>query len=517
MPQERCKWFNEDFLQEIKHFLPTKRWYGAKDEEIQKIEVGDKFILEETGGQLFTIIDVYLENGQVQKYSLPLAFDFDGKKADSSSDVFAKVECDGKKGVVFDGVVSDKFATKVVQEMSKGSVIERKDGGRVVFSSNIIGKEIIGKLSQDVQEKLISGEQSNSSIIIGSDLIIKFYRRVSKGRHPEVDTCRYLTEVADFKNAPQYLGSVESINNKGDSTAVAILQSFVRNQGDGWDNTVGYLRRFFEDLEYDHVIKPKLDESGRHAIFLAAMKTLGKRTAEMHQAFTIGGDEAFNPEPVTKEDIQNWIEALKVQAEKTKKALEKGYGDGLPDHIEGEVKEVLDNWNLVEAKIEELTPDCLDICKTRFHGDYHLGQVVVSDQGDYFLMDFEGEPLKPLHERHIKGPQMKDVAGMVRSFNYAAWGTLLTYTNDKEVRDRLLPWVEDWERKSVNAFLRGYKHAIKGCKAFPKDDKVAENLLDFFVLEKSLYEVVYEVANRPDWLPIPIMGVRRIIGLDRES
>ena len=145
-----------------------------------------------------------------------------------------------------------------------------------------------------------------------------------------------------------------------------------------------------------------------------------------------------------------------------------------------------------------------------------MGQIVVS-RGDFYILDFEGEPLRPLNERNIKQIQLKDVAGMIRSFNYATFGVIFNdKLNKKYSIEKMMPWVKDWEQNTVKAFLKGYTDEIKGCPSYPANDDAAKKMLDLFVMEKALYEVVYEVANRPDWLPVPIMGLYRLMGLDEE-
>lgn len=498
--------------------LPNKRWYSSKNYEITKIDLVNQVIVKETGEQLFAILKVHLNNGEVHDYFLPLSIDW-GSETDEQfkgniNSIFSRTRCRGEVGTLYDAIYSEKFATKIVEQMGKDFVVDCGKNGKIAFSSNKLGKDLIKKLNNPI-EKTISTEQSNSSVIIGDDLILKIYRKVAEGKHPEVDVCRYLTEVAGFKNTPPYLGVAESYNSKGKPTALAILQGFIRNQGDGWSNTLAYLERFFEDIGNINYDSKKSGSSGRHSLFLGTMETLGKRTAEMHKAFAKGGVEGFEPEAVTKQDIKTLISSVKEQSVVAKKAIEERLHK-LPLNVKENASKLLDSWHLLDKRINELTINEDGLVKTRYHGDYHLGQLVVA-QGDFYILDFEGEPLRPLNERNVKQIQLKDVAGMIRSFNYATFGILFNdKLNKKYSIEKMKPWVKDWEKNVVNSFLKGYTDEIKGCKAYPANDKDAKKILDLFIMEKALYEVIYEVANRPDWLPVPIMGLYRLIELDEE-
>ena len=188
-------------------------------------------------------------------------------------------------------------------------------------------------------------------------------------------------------------------------------------------------------------------------------------------------------------------------------------------NLSGEVRENTENllahWSVLTDRIKALVPEHVKAMKTRFHGDYHLGQVVVAD-GDFYLLDFEGEPLRPLMERQIKHTVLKDVAGMVRSFDYAAFGAVLMFVVP-EHRAMITPLVAEWQQRATEAFLKGYFDNMDGCPSLPDDAETTQDILDLFVLEKALYEVIYEVANRPDWVAIPLNGMLRLVDLNGEQ
>ncbi len=370
-----------------------------------------------------------------------------------------------------------------------------KTNNNISISCTELGKKLINN-NQNAEVRVFDGEQTNTSIFVGEDIVIKIYRNVSSGMHPEVEICRYMTEVAGFKNSPPYLGKVETIGADGETATLAILQGFVKNQGDCFSNAVKYLESCFDDSDVNHTA------------FLDRIRVLGIRTAEMHKAFAYGGNAAFEPELVTEKDVQLWVKRVKNQAVEAKLALENFAGD-----TPKQVKDLLSNWGKIISKIDDFTPTELNIVKTRCHCDYHLGQVIASD-GDFYILDFEGEPIRSVKERREKQCQLKDVAGMARSFNYASWAALFAYAEKyKKPFNELLPFVEDWEKQAVDAYLESYQKAIKGCQSYPKDDMTARELFDMFVLERALYEIVGEIVNRPDWLRIPVQGVCQIIGI----
>jgi maltose alpha-D-glucosyltransferase / alpha-amylase len=253
------------------------------------------------------------------------------------------------------------------------------------------------------------------------------------------------------------------------------------------------------------------------AAFLAQIRMLGQRTAELHRAFAVPTDDpAFAPEKITKKDLQASRKRAREQADKALRALRDGRR-----HFNGEVADVveqlLDRSAEITARLDELLPEDLDVMKTRCHGDYHLGQVVrVSN--DFHILDFEGEPTRPLDERRLKRLPLIDVAGMLRSFDYATWTAVLRRSDlEPRAQEKVLACAMHWQREVSQEFLAGYEEAIGDCSSYPEDRAMALRIIQFYALEKALYEIAYEAAHRPDWLPIPVRGVQRLLDSEQET
>jgi len=384
-----------------------------------------------------------------------------------------------------------------------------RSGGRIVCRPTKAFP--FGRAVREMSVERLGREQSNTSVLIGGDVILKAFRRIQPGIHPEVEIGRFLTEVAGFSNAPPLLGSVELQDAAGEPTALAVLQGFVRNQGDGWGFTLDYLDRLMNQIELAHS-ETEPDLADLHVMFEALSETLGRRIAELHKAFSLPvDDEAFRPEPVVPADVEAWCDGVAEQAHGAEQALRRALAAGLPEDVHHDVDALLGRWAEVEAACGRLRGQPCPTVKTRIHGDLHLGQVVVVRE-DFFILDFEGEPLRPMTQRRAKQSPLKDVAGMLRSFEYAASAALQRRLEVAPgVADRLRRGLASWQRAASQRFLGGYRSAVAGCASIPPDDAEFIRLLDLFLLEKVLYEIRYEAANRPDWLAIPVKGALRLL------
>jgi maltose alpha-D-glucosyltransferase/alpha-amylase len=263
-------------------------------------------------------------------------------------------------------------------------------------------------------------------------------------------------------------------------------------------------------------------ESGEpFGMHLVMMTTLGQRTAELHRALAQStGNAAFDPEPITAGDLARWADAARTQAEAAFAALP-GTLDRLPADVRADAEQLLSRRAEAMDRLSALASMPAGGVKTRIHGDYHLGQVVRA-QNDWYILDFEGEPAKTLEERRAKSSPLRDVAGMLRSFNYAAWAALFRLDSAGEGSNSgdspALAAARDWERRSVASFLDGYRTAIEGCPVWPDgEDTTARGLLTLFLLEKAFYEIGYEAANRPNWIGIPVKGVLGLLDDAKEE
>jgi maltose alpha-D-glucosyltransferase/alpha-amylase len=504
-------------------YLPKQRWFGAKDGRIDAVRLGPAAELRGDGETfLLAQVDVDLAGEEPQRYFLPMALVWDEAAASVGSPLLAYLLARARRGPrlggIYDAMQSDRFVRALLDAIGRGEDIP-VDGGRlsVVRTDRFQPAEI----GAEDEIRRIGMEQSNTSLLVGDKLVVKAFRRLARGPHPELEIARFLTEVAGFRNTPPLYGAIEHVDGEGVPTALATVQVFVRNQGDGWTFTVEWLQRALEEIRIGAstpVPAPEnlpehlpVDEDEAEDVYFTLAGTLGRRTAELHRAFAIGsGDPAFEPEPLTRQDVAGWAAAARAQAERAFQALGQAV-DRMPEEARDVARVLLDRRQECLDLIARLVAGDVQAVKTRLHGDYHLGQVL-KVQADWFLIDFEGEPLRPLEERRRKHSPLRDVAGMLRSFEYAAWATVRRLTDHSpEATASILGPALEWQQKASAAFLEGYRDAISGCPSLPADPGAARRLLDFFVLEKACYEIAYEAANRPGWLDIPVKGVLGIL------
>jgi maltose alpha-D-glucosyltransferase / alpha-amylase len=383
---------------------------------------------------------------------------------------------------------------------------------------------------RDYRSRVGSAEQSNTSILYGDQLILKIFRRLQPGENPDVEIGRFLTEVAKFPRIAPFLGEISIVPANGETTTIAMLQGLVANQGDGWQWFLDQLRNFFAsvsslssppqsfapDFLNEREIPGEATEYADTAMQAAAL--LGRRTAEMHLALsTSSGDEAFAAEPLTAEDLAADARRIDAQITSTLEALKTKLST-LKDLTADDAALLLSRRIDLFARSHAITASTSGGQRIRIHGDYHLGQTLRTRNsedrsGDFVLLDFEGEPARPLAERRQKQSPLKDVAGMIRSFSYAAYSGLDRYLNadseDTHVADagRLTAWAILWQNSVASEFLRNYREAIHVNPALLPAPSQSQSLLTAYLLEKALYELLYELNNRPAWLRIPLVGI----------
>lgn len=497
-------------------FLANQRWFASKNKRIDAVTVRTHCAIDDGGtGFLVAACDVDLEDKSTGRYVLPLAVTWEAPTGESypgglQPHALAKVRKANRIGLLHDAMADASFAALAVRAIMGSLTVPSSDGGRVVFTPTEAMNDV--QVSADCAARPLTLEQSNSSAQVGDEMIFKLYRRQARGIHPEVEIGTFLTDVAKFANVPPLLGSVEWIEPDGTPNALGILQGMIVNQGDGWAYTLDFLGRHLETRFLQGAETTVPDEAGADiTVYLRMAETLGRRIGELHAAFAIEtGDPAFRPQPVTAADIQGWRRAVKKQAGLARTAL-KRVKSRVPADVAAMIGKFLEEWSEVENLITRLTLGGVKLLKTRCHGDLHLGQVLMA-KDDIYVIDFEGEPARTLKERRAKTSPLRDVAGMVRSFDYAAWAALFERTGVRsDAMDQERAWAEEWQQTAQGVFLAAYQQATASCASVPRNKRAFKQLLDFFVLEKVLYEICYEAANRPDWLQIPIRGLHRML------
>jgi maltose alpha-D-glucosyltransferase/alpha-amylase len=464
---------------------------------------------------LIATVSVELQDGKGrQSYALPVSIlwsdETDGM-ASLAPFILARVRKGAKTGLLCDAMTDDRFVREFVAAMGAKRELP-VDGGKLCFTptSAFPADVDVGALTINRAAR----EQTNTSVRLGDRMLLKLYRRLQPGIHPELEIGRYLTEIGGYANTPKLLGSLVHVDGAGTPTALAVLAAYVANQGDGWEHTLEYLKPLFEEAD---LLPTEAfgDTAERHGPYLARMHTLGRRVAELHRAFAMPTeDPAFAGEPIRARDLARWREAVLAQARAALEAVER-LDKTLTGDDRAAARRLVAARRTLRDRIRAVVPAAVTAVKTRCHGDLHLGQVMVA-QNDFYIIDFEGEPTRPLDERRAKRSPLRDVAGMLRSFDYAAAVALRNRAHQRpEQVPTVMALADDWRKRTKLAFLEGYRAAIVGCPSYPKEEGVATALLDLFTLEKALYEIGYEAANRPDWARIPIEGVLELIEAKR--
>ncbi len=362
-----------------------------------------------------------------------------------------------------------------------GPPLPTEAGGALVFTSTrLLGEILVGR-AEPIEP--VRGEQSNTSIRFGDALMLKLFRRLQFGPNPEVEVGYFLSQHTHFRGSPGVVGSIEYLSPGGASASLALLQRFELNRGDAWTTTLARLERILDGAAPGDSVE--------------AMARLGHTTADLHIALSSGSAE-FSAEPIEEADVATWRQAILEEVQTAVQALARR-------HVVLDAQALLRRTDGIAA--------LKGARKTRHHGDYHLGQVLERDDGSFVIIDFEGEPSKPLAQRRERRSPLRDVAGMLRSLDYARNAAIRA--GDPRNAERVRR-ADAWHRSVREAFLEAYLAAVgrEAPSLLPPDPLAPLAALE---LEKAAYEVLYELDNRPDWLPIPLAALQASATLSRDG
>jgi maltose alpha-D-glucosyltransferase/alpha-amylase len=504
----------------LPEFLAKQRWFAAKEAPITRVLIVEQEVWEGKATRcLFTLLEVHCEGLKPQAYFLPLTLLWGDEEEERIRALFprtiAKIRQRERLGFLVDGFADPVFCKSLIEAIGEGRELAYAHG-TVRCSATSVFEQLVGSELAEAKMRTPATEGTNTTVILDNKLFLKGYRHVRQGVNPELEMGRFLTEIVRFRNSVPVAGAIEYIREDGVQMTLALLQAYIGNQGDGWTYSMDYLERYLHDKRLLEESEPHLLSQGVHETYMATIRTLGTRTGELHLALCEEtGDPAFDPEPLTCEDLETWSATVHREAEQSFGLLERSWGN-VQERFRTDAQTLLERREEIFVAIDRLAAVEIKALKTRFHGDYHLGQVLLVEN-DFFIIDFEGEPDRPLAERRQKHSPFKDVAGMLRSFNYAAYAALLKITAKiPEDFPILEPFVRDYEDEAVEAFMLGYMAATTECPSSPADPDHTRMLIDFFVLEKALYELRYELNNRPDWVGIPIKGIICLLGEEEE-
>jgi maltose alpha-D-glucosyltransferase / alpha-amylase len=523
---------SEHLPQAMAEFLVHRRWFGGKARQIRAVQIRDIVPLDiETSHVLLVFVHVGYASGPGETYSVPLI-----QRANKTSDqsetptLTLRVEGEQEPVVLHDALSNEPFLIFLLEAIANERSFPGTRGIVRAFSTSAL-PSLWQPSRQPLPPSLMKAEQSNSSVVYGKKLVLKLFRRLEEGINPDLEIGRFLTEKALFPNTPAVAGYLEYVSTEGRPHSLGILQAFVRNRGDAWQFTLAALAEYYrwaahagtETLEVPggsllSIAEVELSDQARNKIgaYMDSARLLGQRTAELHLALNSQPDGLdFSPEPFRLSDQEKFCDSALDLLSRTFDLFRQRL-QALSPRIQNAAQLVLNSEDQIQNHFRSIPELKLSGMRSRIHGDYHLGQILVSGD-DFVIIDFEGEPARPLSERRAKRSPLQDVAGMLRSFHYAAYAPLLAEPENDAKLQSLGPWARYWQRWVSAAFLKSYLTTSGAAPYIPGTRSETEVLLTAFMLDKAVYELGYELNNRPLWVAIPLEGVSDLLGLNEEA
>lgn len=506
-------------------YVAARRWYRTKTKKVQAARILSAFAMPFGGDTArIAIVELSLEDGSRDTYVVPLAF-VHGEEASRlrarrphAMVLPLRVTAGALDGFVVDALALEDFLNALLVAIGRGGTLV--DGGAELRFHGL------GALDTNaVNARLVDGEQTNSSVLFGERYVGKVVRKIDPGESPDLEVGRFLTE-AGYEHTPPLVGWIDLRRGDEPASTVGLLHGYVPNEGDAWQHVLRVLDEWLEAASHRDGGPPRLPPGDLVARasdplpgdvvkaigpYAELAYKLGRRVGEMHVALASRHEPAaFALEPLDRATRESIVNAARTDLKRVLDALG-ARGGTLPDAARLSLAAVRARVRSLDARLTEVSRLREAGVKTRVHGDLHLGQVLFTGS-DFVLIDFEGEPARPLEERKAKRSPLVDVAGMLRSFHYASVSALRARPEGS--RAALAPWASLWHHAVSATFLRGWLAAVDGSAVVPRDPSTTRSLLDLFLLEKGIYEVGYELNNRPEWVDIPLEGLRDIIGME---
>jgi maltose alpha-D-glucosyltransferase/alpha-amylase len=508
----------------LAQYLATRRWFGGKGRRITAVTVRDAVELPQDTRLL--ILDVDFNEGEPQAYQLPVGVANVRREQDQARNVpvIARLR-DG--AVLYEPIQEEAFANALLDAISRKRSL-RARRGMMAGSPTRALKELRG--TDKLETHVLGVEQSNTALVYGQRLFLKLFRRLESGINTDAEVTRFLNEETSFRNTPRLAGTLEyREENKSTPITAAILQGYLPNSSDAWAYTLDAIGRYYDTLLSDGGAAERIGKAipaggvmalsqkpfpdiARETIgsYIADAELLGLRTAQLHLALASRDDiPAFAPEPFTPHYQRSIYQLMRTQIVQTMQLVRRRAKES------PELEQLLSKEEALLHQVRAVLQGKIEALRIRVHGDYHLGQVLYTGN-DFAIIDFEGEPARPLSERRLKRNALRDVAGMLRSFHYAPYAVVFGTAPGSYVRtedhSRLEAGARFWHRWVGAAFLRSYLAESAKGNHLPTKPEATETLLNAFLIEKALYEIVYEVNNRPEWMRIPLHGLMELVG-----
>jgi maltose alpha-D-glucosyltransferase / alpha-amylase len=506
---------------ELTVYMRRCRWYRSKARSIISVNLIDIIDFAQVDQTQMLVIAVNFSEGARDLYCLPIKL-ISGDEARSveveyPAAIIAKVGTEGD--LLVDAIASETFQASLLNLMADNTIVTGRSGRLVPAQSKGLHDLLVQ--GRPTSSKVLKVEQSNSSIIFGEQIYVKLFRKLDEGLNPDLEVTKQLSERCGFEHVPTYLGDIQYLSRGQEPAAVVMAQGFTSNEQDGWSQTLAAVDRYFDRILADPTLEappnvtwwdpiPDPYSTLIEGVHLEAMRLLGQRTAEMHLALASDQESPdFRPEPFSLQHQRSVYQSIRTDTKHTLALLTRLLGS-LEEYPKALADEVLQRVDILTGCHEYLIEDTIQTSKIRIHGDYHLGQVLYTGK-DYVILDFEGEPARALGERRLKRSALIDVAGMFRSFHYVAhYGLLESRTVRPQDRETLGTFADIWATRAAQVFLAAYLETAGAASFVPADRTDLRLLLRSYAILKAMYELRYELNNRPKWAAIPLRGLLQL-------
>jgi maltose alpha-D-glucosyltransferase/alpha-amylase len=515
----------------LPEYFQRCRWFGGKARGIKGARVVETIPLPLDGATVYyTLVTINYIEGEPETYTLLLAAAL-GKKArqvqqEQPQSVLAQIKSPEGEGVLYEAVWEPDLCQMLLKTIERRRHFRGADGELLAISTGAF-RRLREPGGEALEAAIMKAEQTNTSIAYDDCFVLKILRRVEEGVNLDLEIGRFLTEKTSFGHTAPVAGFLEYRRNRKEPITLGILHGFVTNQGDAWKYTLDALGHYYEEALAQRAgavpelpaQQPLLDltreevpDLAKEMIghYLESARLLGQRTGELHLALASrSGDPYFEPEPFSTLYQRSIYQSMRNLTARVFQLL-RARLNYLPDNVRGEARRALDYEDEVFYMFHALLEHKMTAMRTRIHGDYHLGQVLYTGK-DFVIIDFEGEPARSLTERRLKRSPVRDVAGMLRSFHYAAHHAIFARHSRPEDLPAMEQWAYFWQLWVSAGFLQSYLEEAGQGTFLPKEEHDLQVLLDAFCLEKAIYELGYELNNRPDWVKLPIQGILQLL------
>ncbi|GAB5527858.1 MAG: hypothetical protein Roseis2KO_57300 [Roseivirga sp.] len=512
-------------LQVLPRYMRNTRWYAAKTQQAKsyKIEQQMPFVMENGETAFFITIEINFTAGFTEYYFMTLAFVPEETEIDLKG-IVSTITVGGIKGKVIDALYWEEFRRSLYNQILSQKTLT--DGNTKLLFER--GKVLRSSPAYE-SSRVMNFDQSNTSIEYNGKYFFKAYRRLFQDANPDLELTKFLSDEGAFKNCPRYGGSISWIKNQYATLSIGIMQEKIENIGEAWNHTLDMIHGYFERINatdmsvsdiqdiasFDFIGPDQLKSDFRLLIgddVIAKVERMALRIAEMHIAlFDNKVDLKFNPIAFNG-DYTVWLKNRIIYQVNARFILVEENIDKLSGMAQEYAQTFLENREFITSQFLAFEEKELNSSRIRIHGDLHLGQILMTEEDDFYIIDYEGEPESTIRDRKVKQTPLKDVAGMLRSFHYAVYATIFDEKNDYGLsQEMLFEAGEKYYRAITAIFLNKYVQTAMDGNLDVGYNSEIKYLLKYHLLEKAVYEIGYELKARPDWVIIPLTGIKQIL------